>query len=262
MKKMITTFKISMYLIPGILFLFCASWTMAQPPIAVPDGYAAGVTGGGNATPVHVSSAAAFKSAVSGTSSKVIVVHGNLNVGDVSIGSNTTLVGADVNAGLYGGRVAVNGTNYIIQNLNFGPAGGDAMEISGGTRIFVTKCSFHDAGDELFSIVRQADYVTVSWCKFYFNNSHSHAFGHLIGNSDGATGDRGKLHVTMHHNWYAPGVVGRQPRVRFGYVHIYNNYYNSVGSGYAIGIGYECHIRLENTHFDNIPRPWADYGGV
>ncbi len=25
---------------------------------------------------------------------------------------------------------------------------------------------------------------------------------------------------------------------------------------------YECHIRLENTHFENINGAWADYGGV
>jgi uncharacterized repeat protein (TIGR02543 family) len=66
----------------------------------------------------------------------------------------------------------------------------------------------------------------------------------------------------MHHNWYAHGIRGRQPRVRYGHVHIYNNYYNSVGSGYCIGVGYECHIRVENTHFEGVSSPWADYGGV
>jgi hypothetical protein len=116
----------------------------------------------------------------------------------------------------------------------------------------------HDAGDEILSIVRESDFVTVSWCKFYFDNTHSHAFGHLIGNRDDRTTDRGKLHVTMHHNWYAHGIRGRQPRVRYGHVHIYNNYYNSVGSGYCIGTGYECHIRLENTHFENISTPWQE----
>jgi pectate lyase len=233
-----------------------------QPPIATADGFGQGATGGGDATPIHVSTASAFQSAAGDNTAKVIVVHGNLNVGDFSVGSNKTIVGVDESAGLSGGRIAVNGTNYIFQNLTFGPAAADVMEVSGGTHVFITKCSFHDAGDELLSIVREADYVTVSWCKFYFDNSHSHAFGHLIGNSDDRTTDRGKLHVTMHHNWYAEGVVGRMPRVRYGQVHLYNNYYNSTGSGYCIGIGFECHIRLENTHFDNVDDPWADYGGT
>ena len=115
--------------------------------------------------------------------------------------------------------------------------------------------------DELCSIVRQSDYVTVSWCKFYFDSPDDHSFGFLIGNGDDVTADRGKLHVTMHHNWYDNGVKGRQPRVRYGYVHIYNNYYNSNNTDYCIGAGYECHIRVENTHFDNVDDPWADYGG-
>ena len=63
----------------------------------------------------------------------------------------------------------------------------------------------------------------------------------------------------MHHNWYAHGIRGRMPRVRYGHVHIYNNFYNSVGSGYCIGVGYECHIRLENIHFESVNAPWADY---
>jgi pectate lyase len=66
----------------------------------------------------------------------------------------------------------------------------------------------------------------------------------------------------MHHNWYAEGVQGRMPRVRYGEVHIYNNYYNSENNGYVIGIGTECHIRLENSQFVNVNSPWADYGGT
>jgi pectate lyase len=50
--------------------------------------------------------------------------------------------------------------------------------------------------------------------------------------------------------------------VRFGQVHIYNNYYYAPDTGYCIGIGVECHIRLENTHFHDSDDPWADYGGT
>jgi pectate lyase len=249
-------------LFTGLTLVLASSWAFSQT-IATPDGYAAyaGTTGGGNATPITVSSASEFSSAVSGSSSAVIYVNGFLNVGNVSIGSNKTIVGLSESSGIGGGTISVNGSNYIFQNLIIGPSSGDVMEISGGTKVFITKCSFHDAGDEILSIVRQADYVTVSWCKFYFDNTHSHAYGHLIGNSDNATGDRGKLHTTMHHNWYDDGVRGRMPRVRFGNVHIYNNYYNSSNTSYCVGVGKECHIRLENTHFDNVEDPWADYGG-
>ena len=245
--------------------LSCAATSHAQMPIAVPDGYATqngGTTGGGSAEPIVVSTASAFQAAVKGDTPAVIIVKGKVDLGgNVSIGSNKTIIGADTGSGLGGGSIRINGCNYILQNLTFGPAKGDVMEISGAKNVFITKCEFYGCTDELCSIVRGADFVTVSWCKFYFPDTHAHAFGSLVGNSDRATGDRGKLHVTMHHNWYADGVRGRMPRVRFGHVHLYNNYYNSLGSGYCIGVGFECNIRLENSVFENVKQPWADYGG-
>ena len=249
----------------GAAFLFGSVTASFAQTIAVPDGYATqngGTTGGGNATPITVSTAAAFQSAVSTDTPAVIIVNGRLNVGNVNIRSNKTIVGADNSSGLYGGMIRITGTNYILQNLTIGPAEGDTLEISGATNVFITKCEFYGSTDELCSIVRQADFVTVSWSKFHFPNSDSHSFAHLIGNGDGVTADRGKLHVTLHHNWYAPGVEGRMPRVRFGHVHIYNNYYNAVGNGYCIGIGVECNIRVENTVFESVSGPWADYGGT
>lgn len=231
---------------------------------AAADGYAGfrGTTGGGTTSPVIVTTPAEFRAAVAGNSPAVIIVDGYLNVGSVSIGSNKTIAGLDEGSGLHGGTIGIQGTNCIIQNLNIGPANGDVMELSGATNVFITKCSMHDAGDEILSIVREADYVTVSWCRFFFNTTHDHAFGHLIGNSDDRISDRGKLHVTMHHNYYGRGIQGRQPRVRFGHVHIYNNYYNSKGSGYCIGVGKECNIRLESTVFQSVSNPWANYGGA
>lgn len=255
--------KFTRYFLSSLLFL-CALLAFSQPSTLSPDGFAAsqGTTGGGNATPQTVSSASAFRSAVSGDSQAVIIVNGRFDLGgDVTIGSNKTIKGMNQNSGLYGGAVKIQGTNYIIQNLTFGPTSGDVMEISGATNAFVTKCTFHDSTDELFSIVRQADYVTVSWCRFYFDSPDSHSYAHLIGNGDDVTADRGKLHVTMHHNWYDDGVQGRMPRVRFGEVHIYNNYWNSNNTDYCIGTGKECHVRVENSHFDNVDDPWSDYGG-
>ncbi len=243
--------------------LMTTSCLMAQE-IAIPDGYAgdAGTTGGGDASPITVTTASEFKSAIVSNNAAVIIVNGRLDVGAVSISSNKTIVGANSESGLFGGMIRVQGDNYIFQNLTMGPSDEDVMEVSGATKVFITKCSFYDSKDELLSIVREADFVTISWCKFYFDNKTSHSFAHLIGNSDSRTTDRGKLHVTMHHNWYAQKIVERMPRVRFGHVHIYNNYYNSVGNNYCIGTGFECHIRLENTYFENVRQLWRDWNGV
>jgi pectate lyase len=177
----------------GAAMLLGAVATSIAQTIAVPDGYATqngGTTGGGNASPVTVSTASAFQSAVSGSTPAVVVVNGRLNVGNVTIGSNKTVVGANNSSGLYGGTIRLTGTNYIIQNLTIGPASGDTFEISGARNVFITKCEFYGSTDELCSIVRAADFVTVSWSKFHFPNSDSHSFAHLIGNADDATGDR------------------------------------------------------------------------
>lgn len=257
--------KLQLFLLAIALQIATGIASAAPIPVAVPDGYATqngGTTGGGSAAPVTVATAEEFRAAVKGDKPAVIIVKGRLELGgNVSIGSNKTIIGADTNSGFGGGSIGINGSNYILQNLTIGPAKGDLVEISGAKNVFITKCQFYGCTDELCSIVRESDYVTVSWCKFYFPDTHSHAFGSLVGNRDDATGDRGKLRVTMHHNWYAEGVRARMPRVRFGQVHLYNNYYNSVGSGYCIGAGKECHIRLENSVFENVKQPWADYGG-
>jgi pectate lyase len=227
--------------------------------VSTPDGYAAyaGVTGGGNATPVVVFTPAEFRSAVSGNSPTVVIVNGKLDVGDVNVGSNKTIIGANAQSGLYGGTIKIQGSNYIIQNLIIGPhSDNDAMEVSGATNVFIHKCEFYDGGDGNLDIVRGSDYVTVSWCKFYYINQTNHKLSVLIGNGDNVTSDEGKLHVTMHHCWFADGCRSRMPRVRYGYVHIYNNYYSCEGNNYCIGTGFKSHIRVENSYFDGIRDPW------
>ncbi|THU39303.1 pectate lyase [Niastella caeni] len=233
--------------------------------VATANGFAAGTTGGAGGSSVTVSTQAAFKSAAESSSSMVITVSGNINLGSgqINVKSNKTIIGANSSAGVIGCLRLSGVSNVIIQNLNItNPSGvgtGDGVEVSGSTRVFIHKCTFTDCADGELDIVRAADNVTVSWCRFRFAGQTSHKFVNLIGNSDGATGDRGKLRVTMHHNWYDAGCVERMPRVRFGQVHVYNNYYAASGSNYCIGVGNESQIRVENCYFQNQSRAWANY---
>ncbi len=234
-------------------------------PLATPDGFATGTTGGSGGSSITVSTAAAFKTAAESSTAQIITVSGNLNLGStsVSVNSNKTIVGNDSNAGVIG-NLRINGkTNVIIQNLNItNPSGvgtGDGLEISGSTKVFVTKCTFTDCQDGSLDIVRASDNVTVSWCRFRYVNQTTHRFVNLIGNGDGEFNDRSKLHVTMHHNWYDNGAQERMPRVRFGTVHCYNNYYGSNSDNYTVGVGNESDIFLENNTFENQGAPWKDY---
>lgn len=241
--------------------IICNGMSMACAyTIATPDGYASGTTGGGQVTPVTVTTAGAFQSAVKNERPMVIIVKGRLDVGNVRIRSNKTIIGADSSSGLYGGRVKVTGDNCIFQNLIFGLSDIDAVELSGATRVFLHKCEFYDGGDGLLDIVRMSDYITVSWCKFYYVNQTEHNQPILVGN--GRSEDAGKLHVTMHHNWFAQGCHSVMPSVRYGQVHIYNNYYSSAASEFCIGIGAHSRIRVENTYFDHVKGAWIDRDGM
>ncbi len=77
----------------------------------------------------------------------------------------------------------------------------------------------------------------------------------LIGNSDSNVADEGKLHVTLHHNYFH-NVVQRMPRVRYGQVHMYNNYFASdtangeYAYAYSLGVGKHSQIYAESNVAD------------
>ena len=100
--------------------------------------------------------------------------------------------------------------------------------------------------DGLLDITNASDYVTVSWNRF-----ENHDKVMLIGSSDSASADRGKLNVTLHHNLFE-NVGQRAGRVRFGKVHIYNNFYrisNPENYVYTWGDGVESAVFAENNFF-------------
>ncbi|MCI3277155.1 pectate lyase family protein [Streptomyces cylindrosporus] len=199
------------------------------------------------------------------------------------VGSNTTIVGLGDSAVLKGVNLQVkNANNVIIRNLDLRDAydcfpvwqpntGGlgdwktsyDNIWLTGATHVWIDHVTASDKGhpdadeptyfarnylrhDGLLDITNGSDLVTVSWSRF---QDHDKAM--LIGNSDSATGDRGKLRVTLHHNQFE-SVVQRAPRVRFGQVHVYDNRY-VVPEGseyrYSLGVSTESGIYAENNAF-------------
>ncbi len=110
----------------------------------------------------------------------------------------------------------------------------------------------YERHDGLLDITNVSDLVTVSW-----NVLRNHDKAMLIGSSDSATADRGKLRVTIHHNLFE-NIGQRAPRVRFGQVHVYNNCYD-IGQGsdylYSWGVGIESAIYAENNYFDSAVSP-------
>ena len=86
--------------------------------------------------------------------------------------------------------------------------------------------------------------------------ANGHRFSNLVGSSDSnGSQDTGHLAITWHHDWWADYVVERQPRVRFGRVHVFNNLYTSVGDSYCIGVGVSANLRTESNVFMGVKTP-------
>ncbi|GAA4698709.1 pectate lyase [Promicromonospora umidemergens] len=201
------------------------------------------------------------------------------------VGSNVTIVGVGDDAQISGANLRVRDAhNVILRNLRFsdgydcfpqwdpgdGEAGNwnsayDNVSLWTSTSVWVDHSTFddgaHPAGslpvvygrpfevhDGLLDITHGSDLVTVSYNEFL-----SHDKTMLIGSSDSRTQDRGQHRVTLHHNYWED-IGQRAPRVRYGDVHAYNNYYRQTrrqaeaGSfQYYWGSGRESSLVVENN---------------
>ncbi len=215
----------------------------------------------------------------------------------LEVPSNTTLVGVGEDAQLLGVYLSVRlGQNIVVRNLeleapvdyfpSWDPWDGDdgswnarfdALSIVTGSNIWIDHCTFTDGRfpnseapegfhgepverhDGLLDIEDGTDYVTVSYSEFL-----DHAKTALVGSGDGqGDKDRGHLKVTFHHNLFDDSAQ-RSPRVRFGPVHSFNNYFTGStddpdypmvseelgGSDYFLGMGLESMIVSEYNAFE------------
>ncbi|XP_062205840.1 putative pectate lyase 21 [Phragmites australis] len=99
----------------------------------------------------------------------------------------------------------------------------DAVQIKPRSRhVWVDRCSLRDFADGLVDVTNGSTDVTISRCHLA---SHDKAV--LIGGSSSHVEDR-CIRVTIHHCFF-DGTRQRHPRVRFGRVHLYNNYTRNWG---------------------------------
>jgi pectate lyase len=207
--------------------------------------------------------------------------------GAIRLKSNTTLIGGTSNSGFVNGHILVSGVSQIIiRNLkivapcdvgpvwdpNDGALGNwnsafDAIGVSNSDHVWVDHNSFTDipmtdnflpvengrpkqCHDGALDITNASDYVTVS-----YNVFGQHDKTNLIGGSDSASADEGKLRVTFSNNVYRD-IASRAPRVRYGQVHIFNNYYagsksaDVYANSYSIGVGNASKILSHNNVFE------------
>jgi pectate lyase len=233
------------------------------------DGYAGtngGTTGGAGGATVTVTNAADFIQYVDDADQTpyIVQVSGNIDLGseNVRVRGNKTIVG------LPGSHLTGNlkcfraeESNNIFQNLdmdNVARAGDkDCISLDGVQHIWIDHCTFTDGGDGNVDVKNGADWITVSWSIFKYTFDSGHNFSNLIGHDDdNGSVDRGKLHVTFHHCWWGNLTRERMPRVRFGRIHSYNNYFNCTGNNYCVRVCLESETLLENSYFDSVDEPW------
>ncbi len=222
-----------------------------------PVGFGAGTTGGGSATPVTVTTLAAFRTAVTGNTAKVVRVNGLITLsGQVDLGSNTTVLGVGSSSGFTGGGLRIKEeTNVVVRNLNISKplAPSDGVTVQKSTKVWIDHNAFsadrtHDKDhyDGLLDINHGSDNVTVSW-----NTFKDHFKGSLVGHSDNnASEDTGHLKVTYHHNHFN-NVYSRIPSLRFGTGHFYDNYVQ--GAETAVHSRMGAQMLVENNVFRSTP---------
>ncbi|MEL6720816.1 MAG: hypothetical protein AAFP82_19085, partial [Bacteroidota bacterium] len=228
-----------------------------------------GTTGGFGGERIIVDNRQDFVAAVSSNEPMTVLIQDTIELRlyeRIPVRSNKTLLGASENAMLRFGGLELVGNNIIVQNLIIGDSydgdwsgktnSTDCITVF-GKNVWIDHCWFRTAADGLLDIRSGngniADYVTVSYCRFSDHNKVS-----LIGSSNESIEDRNHFRVSFHHCWYDgtidKGLHQRNPRVRFGDVHMFNNYYEDLGS-YCIAARIESDLVVENSYFRNCPSP-------
>lgn len=245
----------------GILCLHFTSTVFAADGFASLNG---GTTGGEGGTAVTVNTEAELITYAqnSGSTKYIITIASSFTTsGNINIGSNKTIQGADPSV-VITGDLRVGSNNVIIRNLTIRNPNGigseDGITIRDGKNVFVTNCTFQDCKDGSCDITETADYVTVSWCKFEYPTQTNHCFVMIGGNHESH-----RPHITLHHNWYAAGCVGRMPSTGFSYTHQYNDYFDCVGNNYCSRSRYNTEFLSENNYYDGVRDPvTAEDGGI
>ncbi|CAN5460769.1 pectate lyase [soil metagenome] len=212
--------------------------------------------------------------------------------GEIKLTPNTTIIGVGSTAYLPNGWFMIRGVeNVIIRNIKVtnpcdvspvwdaGDDGGnynsefDGLTIDKSTHVWIDHMLFSDSPytddkqppgnsnksgvkmhiqchDGAVDIKDSSDFVTVSNTKFEL-----HLKNNLIGHSDKKIEDIGHQTITFANNWFQD-IGQRTPRVRFGKVHVFNNYYSGSKTDrtyphlYSIGTGIQSQIISDNNVFE------------
>ncbi|TQN66864.1 Pectate lyase B [Colletotrichum shisoi] len=222
-------------------------------------GYGAGTTGGAGGATTTVTNFAEFSAAVTSKEKGIVIVKGAITGSEkVRVASNKSIIGA-AGSSITGVGLYVNkAENVILRNLKISKvkaSAGDAIGIQASSKVWVDHCDLSsdrengkDFYDGLLDVTHASMAVTIS--NTYL---HDHYKASLVGHSDSnAAEDTGKLHVTYANNYWK-NLGSRMPSVRFGKVHIFNNYEENIDtSGVNTRMG--AQVLIESSFFSGVKK--------
>ncbi|WOL13351.1 hypothetical protein Cni_G22121 [Canna indica] len=175
--------------------------------------------------------------------------------------------GADVHIAHGAGFLLYEVRNVIIHGLKFHhcraqPAGpvmdprgeltsmggvdGDAIRLVASSKVWIDHNTLYSCEDGLLDVTRSSTAITVSnnWFK-------DHDKVMLLGHDDDFSQDK-TMRVTVAFNRFGPNCNQRMPRIRYGYVHVANNWFDGWRE-YAVGGSMNPTVRSEANLYVALP---------
>ncbi|KAK1993443.1 pectate lyase B [Colletotrichum falcatum] len=227
-------------------------------------GYGAGTTGGSGGATITVSTAAELTAAAKAPGPAVIVVQGAITGAmKIHVTSDKSIIGLPGSSLTGVGFYVIEAQNVILRNLRISKVladNGDAIGIQTSSNVWVDHCDLSsdrvdgkDFYDGLLDITHGSTAVTVS--NTYL---HDHDKTSLVGHSDlNAAQDEGRLFVTYANNYWR-NVGSRAPSVRFGTVHVFNNYEEAVDNS-GVNTRDGAQVLVESSVFSSVKRAITSY---
>jgi pectate lyase len=177
----------------------------------------------------------------------------SLQLLNIKTNKNVTVEGIGTDALLYAWGLNIPAaSNVEVRNLAFSMFTDDAVSIQvDNSNIWIHHNDFmvgtgtgdKELGDGSCDIKDNSTYVTISYNHFIGSGKSS-----LVGMSDSA-----EFFVTFHHNYF-DGSHSRHPRVRWGTVHVYNNYFKGMTT-YGSAASEYANLFIQNNDFEHCVRP-------
>jgi pectate lyase len=177
----------------------------------------------------------------------------SLSLLNIKATKNVTVEGIGTDAMVYAWGLNIRAaTNVEVRNLAFSMFTDDSVSIQvDNHNIWIHHNDFmvgtgtgdKELGDGSCDIKDNSNYITVSYNHFIGTGKSS-----LVGMNDSA-----EFFVTFHHNFF-DGSGSRHPRVRWGSVHVYNNYYRG-NTTYGAAASEYSNLFVQNNTFESCVRP-------